>query len=47
MTAPRDRQLGLARALQEFEELLASWCLDEQPVDIDDLIHLAVYEKED
>ena len=42
MTGPEARQLGLGRALQEFEALLATWCVDEQP---DDLDALAVYEK--
>jgi hypothetical protein len=36
--AEHDRQLGLARALSEFEELLASWCTD-------DLSTLPVYQK--
>ena len=40
MTGPEARQLGLGRALQEFEALLATWCVDEQP---DDLDALAVY----
>ena len=39
------RHIGLAHALQEFEEILASWRTDEEPVDIDDLADLAVYEK--
>ena len=45
-TGPEARRLGLDRALEEFEQLLANWIVDEQPVDIDDLTHLAVYTKE-
>jgi hypothetical protein len=43
-TGPEARRIGLDRALQEFEALLAKR-LDEQPVDFDDLVDLPVYEK--
>ena len=43
MTGPEARQIGLARALEEFEEL-ATWRRpDEQP---DDLTDLPTYEKD-
>ena len=45
MTGPEPRQIGLGRALEEFEALLATRT-DDQPVDIDELTHLAVYTKE-
>lgn len=36
MTDPQARQVGLARALEEFEELLAKWGANEQPLDLDE-----------
>ena len=35
--AEHPRQNGLGHALQEFKALLAAWCSDEEPEDIDDL----------
>ena len=46
MTGPEDRRLGLGRALEEFEQLLTKWRLDEQPIDFNYLTHLAIYVKE-
>ena len=46
MTGPEARRIGLGRALEEFEALLAKWCADDQPVDLDELTRLAVYEKD-
>ena len=45
MTGPEARLLGLGRALEEFDQLLATWRSDDEPVDIDDLADLPVYEK--
>jgi hypothetical protein len=41
------RHIGLGHALAEFEEILARWYRDEEPVDIADLADLAVYEKDE
>ena len=43
-TGPEARRIGLDRALEELEPLLAFWCVDDQPVDIDDLCRLPVYD---
>ena len=45
MTGPEARQIGLGWALEEFEQLLAPWLVDEQPVDVDDLDALPCYTK--
>ena len=45
-TGPEARRLGLVRALEDFEQLLAPWLVDELPVDIDDLDDLPVYTKD-
>ena len=41
-TGPEARQIGLGRALEEFQALLAKWHGDDQPIDIDDLTRLTV-----
>ena len=46
MTGPEARRIGLDRALEEFEQRLANWIVDELPVDIDDLDDLPVYTKD-
>ena len=46
MTGPQDRQLGLRRAMQEFQAWLVKWRSDEEPLDIDELAGLATYIKE-
>lgn len=45
-TGPQAREIGLARALKEFERLLAPWLDEYRPVDLDDLATLAVYRKD-
>lgn len=44
-TGPDARRLGLDRALQEIDERLAPWLARDQPVDIDDLCRLPVYDR--
>lgn len=44
MNGPEARQVGLGRALEELEAILAKWRSDEEP---DDLADLPVYEKDD
>ena len=42
-TGPEVRRIGLDRALEDFEQLLAPWLVDQQPVDVDDLCCLPLY----